>query len=317
MPEAPIQYILKFVGEWMPCTYLSYREEDAAAVAERLRDSLGAAFGRDIAFAEDENPEGRNGSAAQLAERLGAADALLVLIGPRWLELECSGGRCLDQEDDPVRIEIETALNQDKTVIPLLLEGARMPDEHELPASIAPLARRRALDFADATWTQDVERLATALKPRMPVVAGPPRQQTPSSRLITGALLGLLALLGAFLLTSQFWLPDPPEAIGRWGATVVYEDRVTHDERFEFRLTGRNITGTATYRGQRRVIEDARVDGDQLAFLIRTRELVGNQQREVRHHYNGVVENDTIRFVIETAGGFRDRDAVEFEAQRR
>ena len=68
---------------------------------------------------------------------------MLVVIGPNWLTAEDEAGqRRLDQPDDFVAIEIAAALARDIHVIPVLVEGARMPKESELPDSLKRLARR-------------------------------------------------------------------------------------------------------------------------------------------------------------------------------
>jgi len=68
-----------------------------------------------------------------------------VIIGRSWFAGRQRTGSP-DQEDpeDYVRFEIETALASDVPVIPVLVEGARMPDPEELPLSIRALAYRQA-----------------------------------------------------------------------------------------------------------------------------------------------------------------------------
>jgi hypothetical protein len=59
------------------------------------------------------------------------------VIGRQWLTAtDNAGRRRLDSPRDFVRIEIEAALQRDIPVIPLLVQGASMPDEDNLPPSI-------------------------------------------------------------------------------------------------------------------------------------------------------------------------------------
>jgi hypothetical protein len=79
-----------------------------------------------------------------LHETLDSCDILLVVIGPRWLGLNEDGQPRLFEEADWVRIEIATALAKQIPVIPLLVEGARMPKPRELPEDLNGLAFRQA-----------------------------------------------------------------------------------------------------------------------------------------------------------------------------
>ena len=95
---------------------------------------------------------------------MGSCDVLLVLIGDRWLTVTGQDGRRrLDNPDDFVRLEIEAALSRDVPVIPILVEGARMPRADELPASLSKLARRQALELSPSRSMSDTGRLLRVL----------------------------------------------------------------------------------------------------------------------------------------------------------
>ena len=90
---------------------------------------------------------------------------LLAVIGDRWLTVtDEHGGRRLDDSEDFVRIEIEAALTRKVRIIPVLVEGAVMPREEQLPASLSPLARRQALELSPARFSADTSRLLRALE---------------------------------------------------------------------------------------------------------------------------------------------------------
>lgn len=130
--------------------------------------------------------------------------------------------------------------------------------------------------------------------------------------MLTGGLLAALFLLGAFLLTTRFWLDEVPAVVGTWRAEVAYPDGRSFDERFEFRLTGHALSGSASYRGVRRALEDGQFDGNTLSFLVRTRERRGNDQVELRHAYTGVLEDGFIRFRLDTPGA---SEPIAFDAR--
>ncbi len=76
-----------------------------------------------------------------------------------------NGERRLDNPTDFVRIEIESALQQEKPVVPLLVQGAVIPPEAELPKSLKMLAYRNATQVRpDPDFRNDMLRLIRALE---------------------------------------------------------------------------------------------------------------------------------------------------------
>jgi serine/threonine-protein kinase len=114
-------------------------------------------------------------------DAVGCCNALVVVIGQDWLTATDARGQSrLENREDFVRLEVTAGLERNVRVIPVLVQGARMPDAAELPKEIAPLARRNALELSDTRWRHDVTRLVTALErvlegedPVAPAPAGP------------------------------------------------------------------------------------------------------------------------------------------------
>lgn len=98
-------------------------------------------------------------------EKVGFCDALVAVIGPRWLEgVDAGGRRRLDDPQDWVRLEIAAALSRGIKVIPALVGGAALPGAMQLPAPVAALASYQAIELRPARFEEDVERLETALQ---------------------------------------------------------------------------------------------------------------------------------------------------------
>jgi hypothetical protein len=93
-------------------------------------------------------------------ERLGQCDIVLTVIGKGWLDARPR----LDDPQDFVRIEIETSLNQEKRVIPVLVDEARMPRADELPEAIRPLARLNAVRLRHERFRADTQGLIKTLQ---------------------------------------------------------------------------------------------------------------------------------------------------------
>jgi hypothetical protein len=62
-----------------------------------------------------------------------------------------------------VRTEIARALSRGIRVIPVLVSGATMPQEIELPADLISLSKRQAFQLEDRYWKQGFRLLAESL----------------------------------------------------------------------------------------------------------------------------------------------------------
>lgn len=147
--------------------FISYRRSDSPAHAGRLFDHLTDQFG-DRVFMDVDTVRPGDDFARAIDSAIGSCDAMVVVIGSEWLTAsDEKGGRRLDDPHDFVRREIATALEHGINVIPVLVEGVQMPDPELLPADIAPLAMRNAVELSETRWSFDVERLITALSASM------------------------------------------------------------------------------------------------------------------------------------------------------
>ena len=81
-----------------------------------------------------------------------------------WLRQFDASGRRLDSESDWVRIEIESALQRHRVVLPVLLDDAKMPDEASLPDSLRELAFLHAYTVRENTFERDLNGLIDQLR---------------------------------------------------------------------------------------------------------------------------------------------------------
>ena len=148
--------------------FISYRRQDTRYPAGWLYDRLAEHLGPQQIFKDVNSIEPGDDFTEIIGDAVGSCDVLLVLIGERWLTVtDRDGRRRLDNTDDVVRLEIETALERGIRVIPILVEGATMPRADELPASLAKLVRRQALELSDSRFNADTERLIRVLDKTM------------------------------------------------------------------------------------------------------------------------------------------------------
>lgn len=92
-------------------------------------------------------------------DTLKTCDVFLAIIGRNWLSAHDEHGRRLDNPDDLVRYEIASALKRGIRVIPILVDGARVPRSTELPADLKLLVRRNAFVIRHESFHADTQRL--------------------------------------------------------------------------------------------------------------------------------------------------------------
>lgn len=146
--------------------FISYRRDDSREITGRICDRLSNEFGKATIFRDvDSIPAGVD-YRDHIGKSIAGCSVFIVIIGPEWLEAKNSAGqRRLERDNDPVRVEIETALKQTIPIIPVLVKNATNPDETQLPSSIKPLAFRNAIPIpAEPYFHNGVDRLIDELK---------------------------------------------------------------------------------------------------------------------------------------------------------
>ena len=146
--------------------FISYRRSDSADIAGRIYDRLIDKFGRGPIFKDvDSIPLGVDFK-EYLDKKVSECNILLAVIGKHWLDAsDASGKRRLEDASDFVRIEIESALQRGIPVIPLLVQGAQVPHEEHLPASLRKLVYRNGIPIRpDPDFHRDMDRLISALE---------------------------------------------------------------------------------------------------------------------------------------------------------
>jgi hypothetical protein len=198
--------------------FVSYRRDDAGGHAGRLADDLGERLPWATVFQDVESIGPGDDFVAAVRHAIAGADAVLVVIGPGWATIAegPAGAARLMEPGDMVRLEVSTALAQDKWVIPVLVGGAAMPDPAALPADLAPLAYRNAVEVRQEAWDGDVDRLAAALDAAhrlRPIASAPAPAPAPARRRSRGAVVatavGVVAVVAALLIWSPWSGSEP------------------------------------------------------------------------------------------------------------
>jgi hypothetical protein len=132
----------------MPKIVISYRRSDSSAITGRIFDRLVGHYGEDSVFMDVDNIPFGIDFRAHIHEMLVQTDVVLAVIGPNWLGESAAAAARMQEKTDPVRVEIETAVAQKTPIIPVLVDGANMPDSAILPAEFGNFAYLNAAEVA-------------------------------------------------------------------------------------------------------------------------------------------------------------------------
>ena len=142
-----------------PRIFISYRREDSIGQAGHLRGDLSRHFGSQKIFMDLYAIEVADDFFERITTALDSCNVVVLLIGKRWLTAEENNVRRLDNPKDFVRLEIAMALSRGIKIIPVLINGATMPREEDLPEDLQRLARYQPFEVSDKRWEFDVPQL--------------------------------------------------------------------------------------------------------------------------------------------------------------
>jgi hypothetical protein len=271
--------------------FISYRRDDSAGYARAIGDALGREFGPAQVFVDVDDIGAGQPFGDVIRQAVGASDTLLVLMGKRWAGPRDAGPLRITEPEDFVHQEVAAGLARGLRVVPLLLDGAAMPAAADLPAPLRALAGRHALALDGARFDADIQRLLAHLRPP----SGRPAPRRRVWLLATGTAAVLAALAGGTLWRRHRGeaapaTETPPSAalVGTWQAEAVYPwPNARYQERFEFTLDGSTLSGTASFLGVARRIDEGRVDGTSVSFSTRSSTEQGERRWEDVHRYRG------------------------------
>jgi TIR domain/Bacterial PH domain len=144
--------------------FISYRREDSAYAASFLFNLLETHFGKARVFWDVDSIQLGDDFPAAIQAGVGRCRVMLAFIGDRWLTITGKDGKPrLEDPNDFVRLEIEAGLTRDIRVIPVLINGARMPSANQVPTSLARLEHLQAFELSASHFQLDAARLIKLL----------------------------------------------------------------------------------------------------------------------------------------------------------
>lgn len=164
--------------------FLNYRHEDMPFAASALYRELRGSFGAENIFFDGGTLRPGMPFLEEIKSHLsGSSGAFIALIGTKWMATMLSHRQRGDE--DYVVKEIELALLNGWTVIPVLLNEAELPDPVTLPPAVRALPGRQAARLRQTNLDDDVRDLRARLNEirdrasgadalRVTPLAGPP-----------------------------------------------------------------------------------------------------------------------------------------------
>ena len=146
--------------------FINYRRDDCGAEAKLIADRLSQRLSSDAVFMDTHSISVGDRWPNRIRTALASSKYVVVVIGPNWLHagMDEWGLRRIDDESDWVRNEIVLALqDESKTVIPVLINNAKMPPASVLPREVAPIVSKQAISLRRDFWEHDIELLTTRL----------------------------------------------------------------------------------------------------------------------------------------------------------
>ena len=273
--------------------FLSYRREDSAGYAGRLCEHLSTVFGPECVFMDVQDIGPGQDFAEAIETTISACQAVVVVIGPRWVaDLKKRGGG-----EDFVRHEVSVALRRNVTVIPVLVGGGTMPSSGDLPESLAALSRRQALEIRDTSFENDAKLLAAALQ-KVPGLSPAPARARGKRRvwiLIAAAIL--LAVVGVVL-----WQARPRfEINGIWIAEMKKANQPPFRVRLDLTGEAGKFTGSVRYPTGDGAIQAGTLEGNRLTFFTVHVPQFASEAATIR--WTGVIDGNLIRFTAADDNG--------------
>lgn len=145
--------------------FINYRRGDDPGHTGRLFDTLAQSFPPERLFMDVERIRPGVDFVDLLQKQVSECSVMLTVIGQHWLNAaDDQGQRRLDDPNDFVRIEIESAFKLHKRIIPVLVNDSRMPKPSDLPDTLKPLARIQAIRLTHEKFHSDIEELVILLQ---------------------------------------------------------------------------------------------------------------------------------------------------------
>ena len=202
--------------------FISYRSADGSKDASRLAEDLGRVFGDDHVFLDRQDLRGGSSWRDEIVRTLDHRPVVLFLITPEFAGARHPDGRLrIADADDPVRCEIQAAIDAGAALMPLLIDDTPMPAADGLPEALRGISEMHALPLRTDDWVrvdfprllEDLERLGVQRLDRRPARETASTADPSADRRVAwpAAVVALLVVLGLLFVYRPAALPTPSD----------------------------------------------------------------------------------------------------------
>lgn len=162
----------EIVSETVAEVFVNYRSDDsgyaASEIFHRLVDRFGAhqVFHAAVIVPGTVYPQ-------TIRAAVERCDALVAVIGPRWLTATDEKGRRIDNDRDWVHMELRRAFQRGIPVVPVLLDNTPILVADQLPSDLRVLANTQVARVRRRHLTRDVTELIEHLTALVPGLKDP------------------------------------------------------------------------------------------------------------------------------------------------
>jgi hypothetical protein len=144
--------------------FLSYRRADSLVIAGRMAQFLDGIPAIEEVFLDVDSIGVGENFERKIQDTLAKVSHVFVLMGSQWQGPAGASGRArIFDADDIVRQEAGIALRSKVTLVPILVDEARMPRATELPDELQELRKINAFVLRTAHFEEDMDNLLDVL----------------------------------------------------------------------------------------------------------------------------------------------------------
>lgn len=181
--------------------FINYRRSESSPQAQYLAMILRREFGNRV-FIDIDNIDEFSNWLVVLKAGIHSAAILICIIDKEWEHLKDENGRIkIENEADPVRYEIEEAINLEITVLSVLLDRNDTPKKKSIPQELFGILKHQAMQLRRDHLEHDSTKIANAIRKFLKKQENK-RASIPAIAMVTGLSL-ILGVFAGILLTSS------------------------------------------------------------------------------------------------------------------